>query len=150
VILLRVHSGYLFLIDGDVKIQARVAPFVLAQPLPPFDSQIPVRFPTKGVFWAFFGAFLALIGVHLHSKTVRFERIFGMLSFVFNKLLASLVSFSIFFCLPVFFLCCHASFCHQFPLLAGMSSCSTTTIGYHRPGPMSRKKWRKVEGQKGR
>jgi hypothetical protein len=40
---------------GEVKFEARVAPLVLARSLPPLESQIPVRFAAKGVFWPLFG-----------------------------------------------------------------------------------------------
>jgi hypothetical protein len=41
----------ILLIPGEVELEARVAPLVLARPLPPLESQIPVRYPAKGVFW---------------------------------------------------------------------------------------------------
>jgi hypothetical protein len=59
-----------FLVPGDVKFEARVAPLVLARPLLAFDSQTPVRYRTKGSFLA---PFLGLIGVRLHSKTSPFS-----------------------------------------------------------------------------
>jgi hypothetical protein len=39
-----------FLMPGEVKFEARVAPLILAHPVAPFDSQIPVRFPIRGGF----------------------------------------------------------------------------------------------------
>jgi hypothetical protein len=65
--------------SGEVKFEARVAPLVLAHPLAPFDSRIPVRFATKGVFLA---PFWVRFGFVCTQKPVRFQR-FKMLSPLF-------------------------------------------------------------------
>jgi hypothetical protein len=54
---------------GDVKFQARVAPLVLARPLPPFDSQILTSIPHKR---RFFGAFFGFDWGSFASKTSSF------------------------------------------------------------------------------
>ncbi len=85
---------------GDVKFQARVAPLVLAHPRASFDLQIPVRFPTKG---RFFGPFLGLIGVRLHSKTSSFLAFENTKSFVCTRSVGSFRKNNIFLAFPRLF-----------------------------------------------
>src|SRR5208337_5370440 len=101
---------------GDVKFQARVAPFVLAHSLAPFDSGILTSIPHKGPL---FGPFFGFDWGSFASKTSSFLAFQKAKSLVCTRSVGSFRKSNIFLPFPCLFPPCQVHFVPLPPPLAG-------------------------------
>ncbi len=98
-----------FLMPGDAKFEARVAPLVLAHLLPSFDSQILTSMPHKRQF---FGPFLGFDWGSFASKTSSFSAFQNAKSFGCTRSVGSFRKNNIFLPFPCLFPPCRVPFAY--------------------------------------